>query len=354
MREYKVKLLAVFLISCMFVEAGCAEKNSVSIPNELWGMKNVGQIINEKEGQAGVDINVEPVWEFTKGSEDIIIGMLDSGMDTSMFSHVFQNVDEIADDGIDNDKNGYVDDVNGWDFYNQDNSVYDGYAADFHGSYLTSVISLEHNPTNEVLGIAPEITIMPLKFMSGTSGDVEDAVEAITYACENGARIINCSWGVGEDSKELYNTIKKYSDTLFICAAGNENYNLDDMPVYPASYELDNVLTVAAINNSGELISTSGYGSVVDVVAPGQDIKVKLPENIYDYDSGTSVAVAYTSGVAGLILSYEDTLTPKELKQLIIENSTILDTLKGKMNSHSLINAGACLEELKGRRAEDE
>ena len=318
------------LISVGWCIFGCTHYGNNSIPTELWGLKNEGQTLNEKKGLPGVDINIEEAWEFTIGDRDVVIGMLDTGIDVTGMQFVYENEEEIGGDDKDNDGNGYIDDVSGWDFYNADNTIYDGYAADFHGTYLTSVIKGEHNEANRVWGIAPNTTILPLKFMSGVSGDVEDAVEAIEYGCKNGARIINCSWSIAEESQELYNVIRKYSDTLFVCAAGNYNYNLDENPVYPACYDLDNIITVAAIDNCGELVNTSGYGQEVDIAASGGDILVRLPENDYDHDSGTSVTAAYVSGVAGLICSFDHGLTPQEIRALIIENGTALESLDNR------------------------
>lgn len=222
-------VISIGIGGCIF---GCGNYKEDSIPAELWGLKNEGQSSNEKKGLSGVDINIEEAWEFTLGNSDVIIGMLDTGIDVTGMQSVYKNENEIDGDGKDNDGNGYIDDVSGWDFYNADNSIYDGYAADFHGTYLTSVIKGEHSESNRVWGIAPNTTILPLKFMSGVSGNAEDAIEAIEYGCKNGAKIINCSWSITDNFQELYDVIKKYPDTLFVCAAGNYNYNFQHVMIW--------------------------------------------------------------------------------------------------------------------------
>ena len=143
--------------------------------------------------------------------------------------------------------------------------------------------------------------------------------------------------------------IQSQPQTLFVCAAGNNNYDLDENSVYPACFELDNIISVAAIDGFGDLISTSGFGKSVDIAAPGDNILVALPEGDYDFDSGTSVAAAYVSGVAGLILSVDDSLSPNEIKQIIVDNGHILQSLKEKVSSESCIDAGACLNSLQNK-----
>lgn len=195
----KSKYVIGLMIGLLYICTACQEARKLCIPDELWGLKNMGQTVNGRKGQAGIDINVEAAWEITKGKQDIIIGILDSGVDISVIQSLYINEQEIYNDGIDNDKNGYVDDKNGWDFYNGDGSVYDGYAADFHGTYIASLIGLAHDTQNNVWGVAPETTILPLKFMSGTNGDIKDVIQAVEYGCTNGVKVMNCSWNTTEN-----------------------------------------------------------------------------------------------------------------------------------------------------------
>jgi subtilisin family serine protease len=255
--------------------------------------------------------------DITLGDKDVIVAVVDTGVDEKCT--VFKNNSIIS----------------GWDYYNYDDSIYDEYIYDYHGTYVCTTISR----------VAPETSILPIKFMESTKGNIEDAISAIEYAIQNGAKIINCSWNFYDYNESLFNLMKKNSQVLFVCAAGNYNIDMDEAPLYPCSYQLENLITVMAIDNTGELLSSSGYGKIsVDVAAPGKNVKVILPENKEGYIDGTSVATAFVSGMSALILAKNQELSPIEVKNIIISSTRKLPSLSEKCLSGGIIDIGKAVQ----------
>lgn len=281
-----------------------------SLYKDDWAIYNYGQTI-QQDGISGIDINVLPAWNTTNGSKNILVAVVDTGIDISCTP--FKNVNML----------------NGWDFYNNDATVYDEFLYDYHGTYIGTTIAK----------IAPQVSILPIKFMEGTSGTIEDAIKGINFAISKGAKIINCSWNFTEYNEELYHIIKDNPDVLFVCSAGNYSVNIDDSPIYPCAYHLENIINVLAIDNRGNLHSTSGYGkNVVDVAAPGNNVKVILPENEEAFMNGTSVAAAYVSAMAALILSANEYINIVDLKEIIISSAQKIESLSEKCVAGGLIN----------------
>jgi subtilisin family serine protease/fibronectin type 3 domain-containing protein len=245
---------------------------------ELWGLENNGQEIKGSQGVEDMDIDMESAWTITTGSEDIVVGIIDSGI---YYNHpdlqgiIWTNEGEIPDNGIDDDMNGYIDDIHGWDFYNNDSTVFDPYDGDQHATHVAGTIAARWNNIG-VTGIAPKVKIMSLKFLGPEGGYTSDAILALEYARNMGVKITNNSWGGGDYSQALEEAIAQ-SGMLFVAAAGNEYENSDITPHYPASYECDNILSVASINNQGYLSDFSNYGLSVDVAAPGETILSTVP-----------------------------------------------------------------------------
>lgn len=323
--------VSVTLILFTFI-LGITHKSEKRIKNQ-WALMNTGQEINGESGKSGIDINAIEAWGITLGNEAVVVGVLDTGIDISnpkISDSIFINEDEIEGNGIDDDGNGFIDDVNGWNFYTDNNILYDSYLSDYHGTFIASLIAGAHD-SDEVWGIAPKVKILPLKFMYGSSGDIDDAIEAIDYAYSMGVRIINCSWDTTEYSSELYEKIKEYSDILFVCSSGNTRINIDNTPVYPASFDLENVICVGAVNNEGELYKFSGYGTEKLVLAPGEAILGMLPEGDYLYSDGTSFATAYVTGIASLMKSIYLDITVEEVAEIL------------SSNNENIIDSAACL-----------
>lgn len=316
-----------------------------SIDKNEWALYNYGQTIRGSDGKAGIDINIIDGWDICVGTKDVIVGLVDTGVyynsDITQ-NNLWKNYKDNQKDNIDNDNNGFIDDYNSWDFYNNDNTIYDNYLYDYHGTYIFNTISK----------VAPNVTVLPCKFLKGTKGDVKDAINAIKYAIDNGATIINCSWSFEKKDDNLLQLIQENKDVLFICAAGNSKINLDVDKIYPACYNLDNLICVLSIDNMGNLYDYSGYGLNVDIAAPGKDIYVTLPENDKTYVDGTSISTAFVSAAASLLKSYNFSLSPLEIKNIILSSSKKLDSLNGKCKTGGCLDIGTALSKCNSKKSE--
>ncbi|MDP4181269.1 MAG: S8 family serine peptidase [Bacillota bacterium] len=307
--------------------------------SKQWGLLNNSQAINGVSGTSGVDINVSGAWDTVNGNGDVLVGILDTGIDINhkeLTNSIYKNSSEIANNNYDDDKNGYIDDVNGWDFINCDNSVYDNSYDDFHGTHIAGIIAAGADNVG-IRGVASGVSIVPLKFMDGGCGFTSDAIEAIEYAKKLGIKVLNCSWGDTHYNYALEQEMKN-SDILFVCSAGNDKLDLSINPTYPAAFKLPNVISVGAVDNKGNMASFSNYGAPVDVAAPGVDIYSSMPENNYGYLEGTSMASPFVTGVAALILSCNPNIAPADIKQII------RNTVKGRPNLSGVISTGGIID----------
>ncbi|MEW6417168.1 MAG: S8 family serine peptidase [Nitrospirota bacterium] len=258
-----------------------------TIPNDpdfskLWGLNNTGQI-----GTTDADIDAPEAWDITTGSNDVIIAVIDTGVaynHPDLAENIWINTEEQnGTPGSDDDGNGYIDDIYGWDFIDND-----GYPEDYdsHGTHVSGTIAAKGNNEIGIAGVMWLAKIMPIRFLGVSGwGDTGKAAEAIVYAADNGARIINASWGSRGYSQALYEAIEyaQSKNVLFVAAAGNEGNNNDTNPFYPASYNLTNIISVAATDYNDKLASFSNYGAnSVDLAAPGVDIYSSIPLFIYD------------------------------------------------------------------------
>ncbi len=353
----RVKSILAFFIILILIAVGIfvfiyvQKRDGISVQPELperfheqWGLKNNGQFINNTEGIKGIDINILDAWNITTGNSEVLVGILDTGIQISMpniSESVFVNSDELQN-GLDDDGNGYVDDINGWDFFNNDSSVYDDYLHDHHGTYIASIISSSHD--SPIAGIAPDVKIVPLKFMSGSSGDIKDAIKAIEYAHSLGVKIINCSWDSTNYNSELEDVMKKYHDILFICSAGKYKNDLSKVPAYPACFQLENVLCVTAVDNQGKIYDYAGYGKDADVASPGWSILGMYPDSDYIFSDGSSVAAAYVTGIAALIKSVNFNLTSIEIASILKEGTQSVKSLNNMVESGGIVDAYKCIK----------
>ncbi len=235
-----------------------------------WGLYNTGQVVKGFSGNLGADLDALRAWGISTGGTDVVIAVIDTGCDLDhpdLAANIWTNPGEIPDNGIDDDGNGFVDDVHGWDFSDQDNNPQDGSG---HGSHVAGIIGAAGDNGAGIAGVAWQVRIMPLRFMNAfEQGTTADAIEAIGYALDQGVRIINCSWGNAHNSRALRSTMAG-ADALFVCAAGNSAADTDTAPFYPAGFDSDNILSVAASDQMDHLAWFSNYGPVsVDVAAPG-------------------------------------------------------------------------------------
>ncbi len=241
--------------------------------DRLWGLHNTGQDVNGTGGTADADMDAPEAWEITTGSNSVVVAVIDSGVDYNhpdLSANIWTNPDETAGNGIDDDGNGYVDDVRGWDFVDDDNSPDD---SNGHGTHVAGTIAAVGNNSTGVTGVSWAAEIMVLRFLNAFGlGTIADEISAIEYANAKGAHVINSSMGGAGFSQAEKDAIDA-SSALVVCAAGNEGSDNDSTPSYPASYTSSNIITVAATDQDDNLASFSNYGATsVDVAAPGINI----------------------------------------------------------------------------------
>jgi subtilisin family serine protease len=315
---------------------------------EMYGLNNTGQT----GGTSDSDIDAPEAWNMQTGSQGVVIGVIDSGLDfihedilgSTFPGNLWINSGEIPGNGIDDDVNGYIDDIIGWDFANNDNNPYDD---NDHGTHVSGTIGAIGNNGIGTTGVMWNAQIMALKFLDANGfGSTFDAIEAIVYAINNGAKLTNNSWGGGGFSLFLKEAIEASGNAgmLFVTSAGNSGKNTDISPHYPSSYDLDNIISVAATDHNDNKASFSNYGKVsVDNGAPGVSILSTLPGNSYGKFNGTSMATPHVSGVAGLIWSQFPGLTHLEVRALIRERIDLIPGLINKTVSWGRLNAAKAL-----------
>ncbi len=323
-----------------------------SLPNDpqlgrLWGLINTGQSSSGdmpgQKGVAGVDVDAARAWEIQTGSRDVVIAVIDTGVDYTLADlgpNMWVNeAEKNGQAGVDDDGNGFIDDIHGYDFVNNDGDPKDDQG---HGSHVSGTIAGNGNDGVGVVGVAWQARVMGLKFLSASGGGtLENAIKAIDYATQMGAKITSNSWGGGGRSEALYEAIERSNQAgiLFVAAAGNSAANNDVNPGYPASYDNNNIISVAAIDNSGRMASFSSYGRTsVDVAAPGVNVLSTTPGGFVSW-SGTSMAAPHVSGVAVLLMSQEPNLTAHEVRERIIATARPLSAAKNKVSSGGIVNA---------------
>lgn len=299
---------------------------------------------------ADVDINVEQAWElYNGGTREVVVAMIDTGIDYAhedLVDAIWINEDEIPGNGLDDDGNGYIDDIYGWNFYGGNNRVYTG-SDDDHGTHGAGTIAATSNNNVGIAGIvnSDNVKIMSLKALGGRngSGSTASIIQAIRYAETNGAVICNLSLGSSADDKALYRAIAE-SSMLFVVAAGNDSADTDTAPCYPASYDLANIISVANLNYDGTLHYSSNYGAKsVDLAAPGTYILSTTPDDGYSYMTGTSMAAPMVTAAAAMIYSHYEDITLADVKEIILSTPTSLDALNGNTLTGGMLNLGAAM-----------
>lgn len=315
---------------------------------DLWGMNNTGQT----GGVVDADIDAVEAWDITTGSSDIIVGVIDTGVDYThpdLQANMWVNPGEVAGDGIDNDGNGYVDDVYG---INSISGAGDPMDDQGHGSHVAGTLGASGNNAQGVVGVSHEVSIAGCKFLSADgTGYTSDAIECIDYfvALKNAGhnvRITNNSWGGGSFSQALADSItdSENADILFVAAAGNDGVDNDINPHYPSSYEHDTILAIANTTHTDEMAWDSQWGlTSVDMGAPGSAILSTVPGDEYASYSGTSMATPHVAGAAALVLSINPTLTAIELKQLLMDSGDYNANLDGLTVAATRLNVHQAL-----------
>lgn len=340
---------------------------------DQWSLNNMGQ----NGCTEGLDINVMNVWEKTTGSDSVVVGIIDTGIDwhhPDLVDNIWQNLGEDADgdgrtiqwdytfnrwvfdpddlngvddDDWDNNDTTYVDDLIGWDFVNADNNPMDDNS---HGTHVSGIIGASGNNDIGITGINWKVSMMALKALNEQGiGKISDLLDAINYSIAKGVRITNNSWSMqGTYSRCLYEAIKKAKDStdqLFIAAAGNNGSDNDIHPVYPAGFDLPNIISVAASNCHDERPVFSNFGvNSVDIFAPGDGIFSTLPGGEYGYKSGSSMAAPHVAGAAALMLSGFEGMPYKALRGKILNNSQEVLGLADQCVAGGGLNVGAAFK----------
>lgn len=304
--------------------------------SNLWGMHNTGQT----GGKADADIDAPSAWTLNTGSASTIIAVIDTGVDYNhpdLSANMWINTGEIAGNGIDDDRNGYIDDVRGWNFVSNNNNPMDDHS---HGTHCAGTAAAVGNNGVGVAGVSWTAKIMPLKFLdSSGSGSTSAAVSAILYANRMGAHVLSNSWGGGGYLQSLKDAIDA-SPGVVVCASGNSGLNTDSSPQYPSAYTSTTIIAVAATDHNDNLASFSNYGGTsVDVGAPGVNIYSTVLSGGYGTKSGTSMATPHVAGLAGLIKSVNPTLTNLQIKSAIMNTVDLKSSLSGKCVTGGRINA---------------
>lgn len=314
---------------------------------DQWALANSGQ----RGGKQGADISATLAWATTTGSEDVVVAVLDTGVDYThedLMENMWVRPSSLAPY---NDRElGTIDDLNG---YNAIDGASDPMDENGHGTHCAGIIGAEGENNIGIAGVNWNVKIMPLKFMNaGGFGSTKDAIEAINYVIDRkkagvNVRIISASWGSTQKSRALEDVIRKAyeNDILFVAAAGNATTNNDRTPHYPSSFNVPNVLSVAALDRSDQLARFSNYGAKsVAIAAPGVEILSTWLGNQYEEKSGTSMATPVVSGVAALILAENPRLPVDELRKRIMDATDPIVALKGKTVSGGRINAAKALD----------
>lgn len=326
-----------------------AAPNDPLLP-DMWALNNTGLT----GGTPGADINAIDAWRLTTGSSSVIVGVIDTGIDylhPDLADNMWVNSGEIPGNGVDDDGNGFVDDIYGYDFAQDDNDPRDEHS---HGTHVAGTIAGRGNNGIGITGVNWECKLMACRFLDANgSGSVTNAIDAINYAVANGADILCNSWGGTGYSEALKAAISNASDhgVLFVAAAGNSGDNTDVNPHYPSSYDVSNIIAVAATDHRDALAAFSSYGrETVDLAAPGVSILSSVLGGGYDWYSGTSMATPHVVGVAALLLANDPQMSLQDLKSRIIWTGEAIASLDGKtvsgrrLNAYNALTAGASLE----------
>ncbi len=362
-------------------------EDNPEIPLTITGGSGSDPLFDKQWGM--IDNDIKGAWSQsgTKGSDQIVVAVIDTGVDYThedLVDNMWRNVGEMGTDangqnmatnGIDDDGNGFIDDVVGWDFGRDDNKPYDLHKTGFqllmggnpgHGTHVAGCVAATGDNGKGITGVAPNVKIMAMRFLTEDGqGTTEGAIGAIKYAVDNGAHILQNSWGSEGDggdkeaSQALQDAIQYSMDQgrLFVAAAGNGHQGVgydndtDAKPAYPASYDHDNIISVAAIDKSDALGSFSNWGrNTVDIAAPGVAVFSTVPDNVYQDTvidipglitatwDGTSMAAPHVSGAAALYMSKNPNADWREVKQAILSTATPINAMSGKSVSNGKLN----------------
>jgi uncharacterized repeat protein (TIGR01451 family) len=359
----------------LYAEPNYIRRKDATVPNdaryaELWGLKNTGQpIYSSGNGTAGADIKAEQAWDISTGDRSIVVGIVDEGIDINhpdLKDNIWKNPGEVPGNNVDDDGNGFVDDVNGYDFFHRDASVYDGALndneTDAHGTHVAGTVGATGNNGQGVAGVNWQVSLMSMKILgredeSPAASSVEVTVRAYSYARmmrelwissggTKGAniRVLNNSYGGANFSQAELDAIRALGDAgiLFVVAAGNDHTDNDRFPHYPASYNVPNLISVMASNNRDSAAIFTNYGSrTVHLAAPGVDILSTTPNGSYSYNSGTSMAAPQVAGAAALICARYPGVSVERLRSALLFGGDEIVNIGGTVSGRRLSAYGS-------------
>ena len=294
-------------------------------------------------------IRAPEAWDVTTGSPQVTVAVVDTGIDAShpdLSPNLWTNPGESGagrdTNGLDDDGDGLIDDVHGWDFVDGDAQPDDGNG---HGTHVSGTIAARGDDGVGVAGVTWSTAIMPLRVLGDDgSGYVSDVVTAYAYAASRGARLVNASLGGGSYSRAEHDAIAAAPNTLFVVAAGNDGADDDATPEYPCDYDLANVVCVAASDRDDTLASFSNYGTTnVDLAAPGVDIASTWPGGRYALLDGTSMATPHVTGAAALVLAHDGTLGVAGLRAALLSSVHPVAALAGRVATGGRLDVAAAL-----------
>ncbi|UCH83338.1 MAG: S8 family serine peptidase, partial [Candidatus Latescibacterota bacterium] len=320
--------------------------------NQLWGLYNRGEV----RGQADADVDATDAWDIEVGS-DVIVGVCDGGVDyehEDLAANIYKNPNEIPGNNIDDDNNGFIDDVRGWDFGDDDNDPMDESG---HGTHVAGTIAAVGNNGIGITGVNWHARIMPLKIVDiNGEGFTYPAARAIEYAVMMGARVTNHSWGGGNPSSALNDAIiaAQEAGVLTVASAGNAGRELNDYHQhFPAGLPFDGIVSVANTNRNDQLAGSSNWSSEnVDLGAPGSGILSTTPGNRYESFTGTSMSAPHVTGAISLIWAHAPRMSAMQVKELLLANVDPLPDLDGRTVSGGRLNLHSALAALDSRAPE--
>jgi subtilisin family serine protease len=311
---------------------------------QQWALHNTGAV-----GRADADIDAPDAWNLTTGSASVLVGIVDTGADVAhpdLAPNIAVNPGESGGgretNGVDDDGNGLIDDVRGWDFAAGDNNPADTFG---HGTHVTGTIGARGNDGRGTAGVAWSAGLLPLRALNDQGwGSSLDIADAMAYAARRGARVVNVSLGGAGHSQAMLDAICGAPDTLFVVAAGNDGTNVDQEPFYPCAYAAANVICVAATDARDALASFSNRGAgAVDLAAPGAQILSTVPGGGHALYSGTSMATPHVAGAAALLFAQRPERTPQQVKDALMQSVDRLPGLAGAVQSGGRLNVAAAL-----------
>jgi subtilisin family serine protease len=314
-----------------------------------WGLLNTGQFAG---GVVGADIDAVQAWDRTRGDAATLLGVVDTGVkwDHPDLGGFWLNADEVAGNDKDDDANGFVDDMRGWDFQNSDSNPLDDNG---HGTAVTSVAAARTNNAVGVAGVAGGVTVIEAKAMNASgNGDTAREASALNYLAAQGARVVNASIGSGY-SQALADVVTAHPDTLFVASAGNDGADDDATPQYLCALPSENVLCVGASTNADERASFSNWGATtVDLMAPGTAIDAaNRSNNGYAFWQGTSFSSPMAAGVAALLFSHRPQATPAMVKRAMMDGVDAVPAFAGITVTGGRLNADRALDEIEAATA---